>query len=154
MAIFDQVHPKIFESTFSFPEFVPACKKSVAPSVHFWDTANFRVQRPDWPHSFLTIHNHEIFDQLLIFVNLYQHAKNEAVSSIFSGEMVAWKIEICAGTRQIIKSFIVEHILWKLVTKVFFKLKKNYFWPISPILGAKKVFQKIWLCHAQLDKDS
>ena len=142
MAIFDQVHPKIFESTFSFTEFVPACKKSVVPSVHFWDTANFRVQRPDWPHSFLTIHNHEIFDQLLIFVNLYQHAKNEAVSSIFSGEMVAWKIEICAGTRQIIKSFIVEHILWKLVTKVFFKLKKKLFLAHFPNFGGKKSFPK------------
>ena len=31
-------------------------------------------------------------DQLLIFVNLYQHAKNEAVSSICSGEMIDLKI--------------------------------------------------------------
>ena len=29
MAIFDHLQPKIIESTFSFPEFVPACKKSV-----------------------------------------------------------------------------------------------------------------------------
>ena len=34
----------------------------------------------------------KIFNQLLIFVNFYQHAKNEAVSSIFSGEMVHLKI--------------------------------------------------------------
>ena len=30
--------------------------------------------------------NQKLFNQLLIFVNLYQHAKNEALSSIFSGE--------------------------------------------------------------------
>ena len=27
-------------------------------------------------------------DQLLILINLYQHAKNETVSSIYSGEMI------------------------------------------------------------------
>ena len=33
-----------------------------------------------------------IFDQLLIFVNMYQHAEDEAVSSICSGEIVDFKI--------------------------------------------------------------
>ena len=28
-AMFDQAHPKITESTSSFPEYVPACQKSV-----------------------------------------------------------------------------------------------------------------------------
>ena len=36
--------------------------------------------------------NQKNFDQLLIFVKLYQHAKNEAASSICSGEMVDLKI--------------------------------------------------------------
>ena len=36
--------------------------------------------------------NQKIFDQLLIFVNLYQHTKNEAISSICSGEIVDLKI--------------------------------------------------------------
>ena len=37
------------------------------------------------------------------------------------------------------------------MTKFFFKLKKPYFWPISPIFGAKKGFlQKLWLSHPQL----
>ena len=40
------------------------------------ETANFRVPRLDWPHPFLTMPTKKIFDQLLIFVNLYQHAKN------------------------------------------------------------------------------
>ena len=33
-----------------------------------------------------------IFDQLLIFVNMYQHAEDEAVSSICSGKIVDFKI--------------------------------------------------------------
>ena len=36
--------------------------------------------------------NQKIFDQLLIFINLYQHAKNEVVSSICTGEIVDLKI--------------------------------------------------------------
>ena len=32
--------------------------------------------------------NQKLFNQLLIFVNLYQHAQNEAVSSICLGEIV------------------------------------------------------------------
>ena len=34
----------------------------------------------------------KIFNQLLIFVTLYQHAKNEAVSSICSAEIVDLKV--------------------------------------------------------------
>ena len=34
----------------------------------------------------------KIFNHLLSFVNFYQHAKNEAVSSIYSGEIVDLKI--------------------------------------------------------------
>ena len=30
---------------------------------------------------FVTMANHKDFDQLLIFVNLYQHAKNQAICS-------------------------------------------------------------------------
>ena len=50
-------------------------KKEFIPYVHFWDTTNFRVPWTDWPHSFLTMPTPKIFDQLLIFVNLYQHVK-------------------------------------------------------------------------------
>ena len=37
------------------------------------------------------------------------------------------KYGICAGTQHIIQIFIVAHILWKLMTKFFFKIKKHYF---------------------------
>ena len=36
--------------------------------------------------------NQKVYIQILIFVNLYQHAKNDAVSSICSGEMIDLKI--------------------------------------------------------------
>ena len=83
MPIFDHTHPKIFESTFTFSDFVKVgCKKSrdqfILP-VHFWGTVNFRVSWPDLPHPFLIIAIQEVFDQLLIFVNLYQHAKSQLI---------------------------------------------------------------------------
>ena len=79
-----------FLKTFNLHEFVPAGKKSVN-SVHSWDTISFRVQRPDWPHPFLTMPNQKVFNQLLLFLNFYQHAKNEAVWSICSREIVDLK---------------------------------------------------------------
>ena len=127
--IFDHAHPKMFWSAFNFCDHVLICKKSVhifhlfilqiqsileshhqTSHIHFlamlthfwtnqlvpsdlsWDTVNFRVQRPDWPHSFLATPHQKLFNQLLIFVNFYQHAKNEAVSSIFSREILDLKI--------------------------------------------------------------
>ena len=64
-------------------------KHEFIPSVHSGYTVNFRVQIPDWSKPFLT--NQKKFDKLLIFVNLYQYKKNEAVLSICSGEMVNLK---------------------------------------------------------------
>ena len=124
MAISDYAHPKIIESTFSFPKFVPTSEKSISSIfsfsrysqfyspitklatpmlkpkifnyllicvnfyqhaknqlIHSWDTVNLKVKRPDWLHPFLTMPNHKIFDQLLIFVNY-------AVSRIYVEEMV------------------------------------------------------------------
>ena len=51
-----------------------------------------RVQRLDWPHPFFIMLNQKISDLLLIFVNLYHHEKNEAVSSICSEEVINLKI--------------------------------------------------------------
>ena len=46
---------KLSEITFSLSEFPPAGKNQFIPSIHSWDTVNFRVLSPDWPHPFLTI---------------------------------------------------------------------------------------------------
>ena len=59
---------------------------------------------------------------------------------------------ICAWTQQIIKIFIIEQVQQKSMTKFFFKLKKPYFGPLPPNFRDKKILQKIWLWHAQLDK--
>ena len=55
------------------------------------ETANFRVPWPDWPHPFLTMPTPKNFDQLLIFVNLYQHAKNQFISSIHPSNTVKFR---------------------------------------------------------------
>ena len=82
----------IFNLLLIFVSLYQRAKNQLIPSVHSSDTVNIRVQKPDWPHPFLThvqpMSNHKIFDQFLIFVNLLQHAKNEDVSSICSGEIL------------------------------------------------------------------
>ena len=39
-------------------------------------------------HQFLTMSTQNIYDQLLIYVNLYWHAKNQAISLVCSEDMV------------------------------------------------------------------
>ena len=85
--IFDHIHPKIIEITFRFPQFLLA-KNQFIPSTFPWDTVNFRVLWPDWPHQFLTTPTPKFFDQLLLYVNLYQHLKNQAILL-----MVDWKTQ-------------------------------------------------------------
>ena len=68
--------PKKSEITFSFPEVAPACKKSVHSICsflrysQFWSTMT-RLATPISDHA-----HPNIFDQLLIYVNLYQRVKN------------------------------------------------------------------------------
>ena len=87
MFIFDHAHPKTIERTFRFPEFPPACKKSVHSINSLFDTVNFRVLWPDWTHPFLTAPIPKLFDQLLIYANSYRHAKNQAILLIYSGDL-------------------------------------------------------------------
>ena len=47
--------------------------------MRFWYTVNFRVWWPDWPQTLLTMLTQEIFDQLIIFVNLYQSICKKSV---------------------------------------------------------------------------
>ena len=77
----------------------------------------------------MTMPNKKNFDQLLIFVNSYKHEKNEAVSLISPGEIV--DLKSCNLRAESILIFI-----WIQKT-----LLLVYFWPISPIFGAKKVIQ-------------
>ena len=40
-------------------------KNHFISSIHSWDTVNFRVLQPDWPHTFLATPIQNFFDQLL-----------------------------------------------------------------------------------------
>ena len=110
MPIFDHTDPKIFESTFTFSDFVKVgskkCRDQFILPVHFWGTVNFRVSWPDLPHPFLIIAIQEVFDQLLIFVNLYQHGKS-----------------------QLIHLFILQI---KPILESCYKTGHTYFWSYSP----------------------
>ena len=61
------------------------------PASYSWDTFNLRFPWSDWPHLFLIVATPKFFDKILIYVNLYQYAKNQAVSISF-GDMVDQKI--------------------------------------------------------------
>ena len=73
---FDHTYPKIIEVTFStsmqkissFHLFIP----EIQPILESHDIG--------WPHLFLTTLTQKNFDELLIYVDLYQHAKNQATS--------------------------------------------------------------------------
>ena len=70
-------------------------KRSVNSISSFLRYGKFlRVQRTDWPYQFLIMTNQKLFNQLLIFASLYQHAKNEVVSPICSGQIVHLKIKL------------------------------------------------------------
>ena len=47
---------------------------------------------PDCPHPFLTMPTQKFFHQLLIFVITHQHAKNQFISSIYSSDIVNFRV--------------------------------------------------------------
>ena len=73
---------KIIKSTFSFPEFAPAWKKSLYSICSFLSS----VTRP--ATSILTMPTKKNFHQLLIFVIMYQHAQNQFILFVHSSDTV------------------------------------------------------------------
>ena len=56
-------------------------QKPVNSLITLRDTANFRFLQSEWAHPFMTFITTPIkifFNQVLISMNLYQHAKNQA----------------------------------------------------------------------------
>ena len=102
----------------------------------------------------------KIFNQLLIFLSLYQHAKNEAVSSIRSGEkscnLIGCK-HFGLHPRNLSKNTVNNKNFYyrtnsvKINDQFVFKFKNPYFWLISPIFGAKRFSKKLGR-HAQRHK--
>ena len=85
MAIFDQpLHINNSILAFSSPEIITAWKNDLLLSVHFW------VPRPDRSHSILTMPTQKFFDQLLIFVIMYQYTKNKFIPSARSRDTVSF----------------------------------------------------------------
>ena len=79
------------EATFNFDEFVPACKKSADSICSFWRKSLF--QSPVTRLVALIFENfHPKNCPSIFFVNLYQIVKNQAISSIYSGDVVNLKI--------------------------------------------------------------
>ena len=67
-------------------------KNQFIPLTASWDTANFSVWRLESPHTFLTKPTPIFFNELLISMNIYQHAKKQAFSSFSSRDIVDLKI--------------------------------------------------------------
>ena len=70
---------------------------------------------------------------------------------LFSGRKLFQKKRICLRTQQIKKKSFIKNSV-KINDQFFLEIQKTYFWPISPILGAKKISSKKLGCHAQLHK--
>ena len=92
-ATIDHAHPKKFWSPFNFCESVSTSKKLVIPFVHSLGTVNFRVLSPHWPHLLLAMPTPNIFKHLLIWMNLYQHAKNQLIPCIHSSDTGNFRVQ-------------------------------------------------------------
>ena len=78
MAIFDHAHPKIIESTFSLPEFVPACKKIFLKYSQFYSPVT-RLAIQIFDHAHL-----KNFQPPFILCRFLQLPKNQLIPSVHS----------------------------------------------------------------------
>ena len=90
--------PKIFDHLLICENLWLHIKTNLIPSVHSAHKPILK-SRDQIGHTFLTMSNHKIFNQLLIYLNLYQHTKYYAASSICFGDMVHLKILECDWLR-------------------------------------------------------
>lgn len=90
--IFDHTKQKINELTFSFPEFVTACKNLVHPINSFLRCNLFQSHVSRMATPILNYAQSKIFKSTFNLMNLYQHAKNQAISSFCSRETVDLRI--------------------------------------------------------------
>ena len=78
--ISDHTKQKISELTFSFPEFVTACKHLVHPINSFLRCNLFQNHVSRMATPILNYAQSKIFKSTFNLMNLYQHAKNQAIS--------------------------------------------------------------------------
>ena len=122
--------PKKF-SIFKFAWICKKCKNQLIPSVHSWDTINFRVQRPNWLHPYFDIAQPKHFPKLLAFIFISTCKKWGCFIDLFwrnrwfkdltiwlassilasiSGTGFFTKYRICAENQPIKQTFIIEQI--------------------------------------------
>ena len=78
--LIDHTQRKIIEITFSFPEYAAPFNKSVHS---IYQAESILESRDQICHTyFFTMLTQKIFDQILMYVNLYQHGKNQAISFV------------------------------------------------------------------------
>ena len=156
---------KLLKQLLSFLNLHLQEKNEFITSIHSWDTVNFRFPWLDWPYLFWTIPTKIFFDQFLIYVNWYQHAKIrlhyidlfwsyglwknpaiwlvEIILAPISGKKISQMWDLCSNTVNDVK-FHYETNSVKINNQVFPKIHKtmflSHFWSIFPILGAKKIF--------------
>ena len=89
-----QTIPQLFFwSAFVFCESVSSCKNSVI--FHLLESIfqSLLPDWPDWPHPLLTMPTPQIFKQLLICMNLYQHAKKPWITTAHSSYTVSFRVQ-------------------------------------------------------------
>ena len=82
----------IIKVTLSFPEFKSKHEKPVYSINFFVRYSSFRILEPEWAYPFITTPIPISFDQLLISMNLNQHAKYQAFSYFRSRDIIYLKI--------------------------------------------------------------
>ena len=118
------------------------------PASYSWDPFNLRFPWSDWPHLFLIVATPKFFDKILIYVNLYQYAKNQAVSISF-GDMVDQKIlqsdwlrTFCPISQEHKTNFPIYRICAGTQQMIIFLLKKfsKNWWPKFSVNSKNPVF--------------
>ena len=82
MAIFDQAHPKIIETTFKFPKFIPTCKKLVYSICSFLRYSQFYGLETKLAAPILDHVQQRNFQSIFNFREFVSKDKKKAVSPI------------------------------------------------------------------------
>ena len=84
--------PKMIESTFCFPEFVSACKKSVYSICSVFEIQSISESRDQTGHTHFWLCPPNKFLISFYFLSLHEHAKNQFISSIHSSDTVNFRV--------------------------------------------------------------
>ena len=115
---FDQAHPKIIEINFSCPNYTPMHVKISFSHVFILEILLILKchDQTDRTHFWSCPSKKSLIK--LVYVNLYQHTKNQAISMICCGDMIDQKIWLVEN--------ILAHISWtKILPNMGFELEHS-----------------------------